>query len=310
MNLTSFKYFLTAAQELNFTKAAKSLYITQQSLSEHIRRLEEEYHVRLFERSPSLRLTEAGKQLRRFAAAALDLDKQIVDVMSDVAGEKCGSVSIGMRSFYGRLMLPEVISTASQANPGIQFHVMLGRSQEMARQLLEGQLDLAIIIRPYALNSHFISQPLFTDKFCLAVPENLFQPYFGVSAEEFKNGAAPDYSHLDKVPLIMYKTGSTREKTEQFLISKGCRRPNILMETANSEIQLLMCTSGCGVTITYERIASYCEKNRRDGWRLLLIPIPFAQASDTLLCYYDGRTLSSAARSLMKITLEKALMFS
>ena len=42
MNLVSFRYFLAAARELNFTKAAKSLYITQQSLSEHIRRLEDE----------------------------------------------------------------------------------------------------------------------------------------------------------------------------------------------------------------------------------------------------------------------------
>lgn len=306
MNLVSFRYFLAAARELNFTKAAKSLYITQQSLSEHIRRLEDEYHVKLFERTPVLRLTNAGVLLMRYATEALDLDNQISNVMSDVAAEKRGSVSIGMRAFYGCILLPEIIPAANQANPGIQFHVTLGRSQDLANLLLVGQLDLAILIRPYATNSNFINVPIFTDKYCLVVPENLLESYFGVTGKELDQGKTLDYSGLDRVPFILYKSGTTRACTEQFLISNDCRHPNILMETANTEVQLILCSSGCGVTVTYERLCAYYEKTRQGGYRLFSVPLHDLVANDTVVSYYSGRKFSSAARSLLEIIQERA----
>ena len=40
MPLRSLRYFLVAAEEMNFRKAAERLYITQQSLSSSIQKLE------------------------------------------------------------------------------------------------------------------------------------------------------------------------------------------------------------------------------------------------------------------------------
>lgn len=67
MSIRSLSYFLTAAEEMNFTTAAQKLYITQQTLSSHIKRLESEYGVALFNRRPHLSLTPEGERMVRYA---------------------------------------------------------------------------------------------------------------------------------------------------------------------------------------------------------------------------------------------------
>ena len=61
MNFLSMDYFVTLAQERNFTRAAEKLHITQQTLSAHIAVLEKEAGSPLFLRRVPLELTYAGK---------------------------------------------------------------------------------------------------------------------------------------------------------------------------------------------------------------------------------------------------------
>ena len=56
MNSTNLEYFVTLAEELNFTQAARKLYISQQALSKMISKLEEKLGIALFDRSTSLSL--------------------------------------------------------------------------------------------------------------------------------------------------------------------------------------------------------------------------------------------------------------
>ena len=81
MNLLNLRYFLVAAEELNFTRAARRLYISQQSLSGHILKLENYFGVELFDRSPPMTLTSAGTCLMRYAKRMLDsvdeLEKEV-----------------------------------------------------------------------------------------------------------------------------------------------------------------------------------------------------------------------------------------
>ncbi len=68
MELRQLRYFVKAAETLNFSEAAKGLYITQSTLSQQIRQLETELDVQLFQRnSHEVTLTEAGAELLPYA---------------------------------------------------------------------------------------------------------------------------------------------------------------------------------------------------------------------------------------------------
>ena len=61
MNDLQIKYFLKAAQRLNFSEAAKELFITQPALSQQITAIEKELNMQLFIRDKNkLRLTPAA----------------------------------------------------------------------------------------------------------------------------------------------------------------------------------------------------------------------------------------------------------
>ena len=69
MELRHLRYFLTLAEELNFTRAAERLMIAQPPLSRQIRDLEEELGSPLFVRGHhSLELTEEGILFRDYAS--------------------------------------------------------------------------------------------------------------------------------------------------------------------------------------------------------------------------------------------------
>lgn len=313
MNFLSLKYFLVVARESNITKAAQKICISQQSLSEHIAKLEQEYGVKLFERSPRLHLTYAGEQMVKLAEQALSLEKQITNEMADISEQRRGSLSVGVRPTFSRIMLPIVLPTFYSANPSVTLHFTISHSEELLALLLNGQLDLIVTLPRYATNENVVSTTLFDDYYCMVIPENLLLEYFDLTGEELRQDTKLDFRRFGEIPLLLSREGGeTRSVVDSFLRDHGITKPNILMETRDFEACFITCASGIGITFSFNQY--YRHFVRRYSQRYPLYALPIAATSRRLsavIARHKGRYFSNTAKEFIKIAQQttQALMF-
>lgn len=111
MELRQLKYFVKAAETLNFSDAAKALNIAQSSLSQQIKQLEDELNVQLFLRSNhSIRLTEAGELMLPFALRTIHDAEACTDRIRDLQQLLTGTLNIGVTYSFSPILTETVIS--------------------------------------------------------------------------------------------------------------------------------------------------------------------------------------------------------
>lgn len=96
IDIRKMRYFITVAEELNFSRAAERLMMAQPPLSQEIRKLEEELGVQLFHRTKRMvELTDAGKIFLEGARQTLlQVDRTIKETQLADEG-KIGNLIIG-----------------------------------------------------------------------------------------------------------------------------------------------------------------------------------------------------------------------
>ena len=172
MELTSLRYFVAVAHELNFHRAAEKLHMTQSPLSLAIRKLEDELEVRLFERtSRSVRLTREGEAFLAEAEAVLSRADLALRRMAELAGTKNGRLAIGYNEPALNSILPKLLAQYREKHPAMRLEL---REEETAEQLAlirRGGLDIGIM-RPFGFDlSGLESRPVFREEYRLVMPE-------------------------------------------------------------------------------------------------------------------------------------------
>jgi DNA-binding transcriptional LysR family regulator len=149
MTLWQLKTFATVAREGSFTKAGKVLNISQPSVSSLVIGLQKELGIKLFDKlGMRPRLTEAGRLLLKRAESVLGITEKIPEEMEQVKGLKKGRIRVGGSPVAAATFLPQAVQTFKEQHPGIDVILLIQRSDSLGIQLLEGELDLAILGRP------------------------------------------------------------------------------------------------------------------------------------------------------------------
>src|SRR6266536_6599855 len=145
MELGQLQYFVTVAEEANFTRAAAKLHVAQPGVSAQIRRLERELGQELLDRSARVvRLTEAGAAVLPYARAALQAVDGARLVVDELTGLVRGHVAIGTVTSH-TVDLATLLAEFHQDHPAVEMTLTESNSDQLIDALRGGRLDAAII---------------------------------------------------------------------------------------------------------------------------------------------------------------------
>ena len=150
MELRHIRYFLTVAEELNFTRAAEKLCIAQPPLSRQIQDLEAELGAKLFIRKPhALRLTEEGVLFKQYALQVLELVEKSTEDIREMGKGLQGTLYLASVEGHAPRLFSQWIAGFHKKYPHVQFNLWNGNSDDVTNRIMKGLCDLAIIMEPY-----------------------------------------------------------------------------------------------------------------------------------------------------------------
>ncbi len=161
MELRQLEYFVTVAEEANFTRAAERVRISQSGVSSQVKALEHEVGAPLFDRSGrTARLTEAGTAALPYAQAALDAAADLRQAVDEVRGLVRGQLTVGMVTGCEVKPLFAALAAFRKDHPAIDLDLSEDNSDQLIAGVRVNTVDIALVgvagHPPEHLNSHVI----------------------------------------------------------------------------------------------------------------------------------------------------------
>lgn len=143
MNLQFVKYFVSLAEEQNFTKAAQKNFVVQSTFSSGIKKLEQELGKVLFYRDKrNVNLTQEGKLLLPKAKALLT----VWNTIANAEKEETKSLKIGvLNSIHHADTIVPTLQNFQELYSSHHFELKEGGQDDLIQQLRERALDIAFI---------------------------------------------------------------------------------------------------------------------------------------------------------------------
>jgi DNA-binding transcriptional LysR family regulator len=161
--------FVTVARRESFTLAAKDLFLTQSAVSHAIKALEDELGHRLLDRvGKRVSITQAGEQLLVHAQRILGEMEAARAGLDHLANWGHGRLRVGASVTACQYLLPTVLREFRQSFPKCIIRIEPGDHGRQHELLREGQIDLAVMLRPDA-DRELTFVPMFDDQLCFVV---------------------------------------------------------------------------------------------------------------------------------------------
>jgi DNA-binding transcriptional LysR family regulator len=291
MQLHQLRYFVAVAEVRHFTQAADLVGITQPSLSKQIHALEADLGAPLFERvRGKIALTAAGEVLLPLAKRILaDVDTATREVQ-ELVGLRRGRVRLGATPSLATSLAPPVLRRFRDAHPTVDLRVEEGGSQDLVRDLLRGDLDLALIIEPSTgTDPGLRADPILRESLVVASVDPL------PAADERGEVRITD---LRDLPLVMFREGyDLRDATLQACRAAGFE-PTLSVDGGEMDAVLSFVEAGLGVALVPGIVVA-----RRAGIRVTRLVPPGVRRTIAVARRRDV-VPTHAGRELRRILLE------
>ena len=146
MTLEQLRIFIAVAEKQHVTHAASELNLTQSATSAAIAALEARYGIKLFDRvGRGIVLTQTGRDFLNEAREVVARAKAAAQALNDLAGLKRGSLNLAASQTVANYWLPPRIATFRSAHPGIDLHVAIANTEQVAQAVNRGNADLGFV---------------------------------------------------------------------------------------------------------------------------------------------------------------------
>ncbi|WP_431859139.1 LysR family transcriptional regulator [Azospirillum sp.] len=167
MDFRQLRYFLHVAEMQSLSRAASVLRVAQPALSRQIKALEDELGVPLLRRHGwGVTPTPAGQVLMDHARIVLKEVGAARDAVLAYQSEPSGTLSFGVPSSLGRVLLPGLAVRFRQRAPRVRLHLVDGFSATIHEWLVQGRLDLAVLYDSKTTDG-LVSAPLLEEEMVL-----------------------------------------------------------------------------------------------------------------------------------------------
>ena len=211
MTIRHLKVFLAVcACGFNTTRAAEEIHMTQPAVSLAIRELEQYYGVALFDRmGRRLCITQAGEKFREYASHIVSLFDDMEKGMRD--WDAFGILRVGASITIGSQFLPNYVKAFCTRYPGTEVHAVVGPSDHLEQQLMDNDLDFALIEGAARLPA-LVCEPYMEDRLVVVCPPS----------GAFRQGQTISQETFRRQKFLLRERGSgTREVFEQAIAQAG-----------------------------------------------------------------------------------------
>ncbi len=284
METHQLRYFLAVAQTGRFTTAAQACHVSQPSLSIQVAKLERELGGPLFERTRrGGKLTARGETFLPRARTILAEMESAREDAKALSGLTLGKVSLGCMPTTGAHLLPPILTAFRKAHPKIQVQLKEESSPDLARDLEQGEVELAIMDEA-GLEPALAHQTILTEELLLALP-----------AKHRLAGKGPlALKQIGEEPFILMKAGHGFRQITLNLFQKALLQPKVVFESGGIETVQALVASGLGISLVPQMVADYPK--------VAYARIAQPRATRTLsLAWRKKVPLSTAAEALKKV---------
>ena len=171
--LNQLRYFAALADELHFGRAAQKIGISQPALTRQIQSLERFVGAPLVERAQrSIALTKAGEVFAGKARETLRHHERAIEAARNVGNRPEQTLAIGFESCAPFHSFPSVVLAYLRRYPQTRLSSLVMAAPEQAEALERHRIDLGFVHPPVPGQERFAFEPVFEDRFILALPES------------------------------------------------------------------------------------------------------------------------------------------
>lgn len=151
MSIRLLRTLIAVADHRTFSEAAQSVNVTHAAVSQQMQTLEAELGVVLFDRSTRTpELTPVAREVVMKARALVaDYDNLVPSVLAD--GGLSGVIRLGTLSTTLTGLMPKAMAVLKARFPELGLHIRPGLTGNMIVDIERGDLDAAIVTKPYQL---------------------------------------------------------------------------------------------------------------------------------------------------------------